>query len=437
MFVFASALPFTALGRQRDDRERPTRFNVSVSGGQGLVLASSPYSLDFLDFGIGLSILNFDRDPGDVDFVQVAVQGAVGLPGRTEFFFRVTPVLRSDAINLDPLRFPPPPLDLFIDLYPNEARRAEPHFLLAQEIPYKTYFIPSQPEQGPGLAAFGSSTGDTVLGLKLNLLSESGTRRPDLGVQAYVELPTEEPTSNSGSWRKKAVVSGERDFGFDFLISQQVWEAEFLFNVGYKQIGDPKAGTRVQFVNSGATRPEDFWVGFSGETNLDLKDEVRLVGGVSFPAFRAFRHQMWFVGELFHKRFVGRGTPVQQVVHPFDSMGGLHFNPNPIPWMSFGAAWLLHWNSAGKGSQRVSPFLSPDGRGDINFTELTDLETAARVLEFFRDRGVEPASDRSKVFTTNNPEFDDWRNIPGTPGTAISQGHNAAILFINFRPWSR
>jgi len=47
------------------------------------------------------------------------------------------------------------------------------------------------------------------------------------------------------------------------------------------------------------------------------------------------------------------------------------------------------------------------------------------------------ASDRSKIFATNNPAFDDWRNIPSGPGPVISQGHNAAILFINFRPWGR
>ena len=434
-FILSIAFPSSLIGRDRDDRERPTRFNLSANGGQGLVFSSSPYTLRSLEIGLGLSVLNFDRDPGDIDFVRLGVQGAVGLPGRTEFFFRATPRLRSDAINLDPLRFPAPPLDLIVDLYPNEALRSEPHFLLAQEIPYKTYFIPPGGHSGQGLAAFGRSSGDTVLGLKFNLFDGSRSGLPALGVQAYAELPTEEPTFNSGSWRSKAGVSGERDFGFDLLLSQEVWEAEFLFNLGYKRIGDPESGTRIQFVNSGATRPEDFWVGFGEESKLDLKDEIRLVGGASFPAFHVLRHQVWFVGEFFYKRFLGGGTPVQSVVHPFDSLAGLQINPNPIPWLSFGAAWLLHWNSAGKGGERVSPFLTPDGRGDINFTELADLATAAPVIEFLKNRGVTLASDRSKIFATNNPAFDDWRNIPSGAAPIISQGHNAAILFINFRPW--
>ncbi len=433
--ILSIALPCSLVGRDRDDRERPTRFNLSANGSQGLLLSSSPYTLRSLEMGLGLSVLNFDRDPGDIDLVRFAVQGAIGLPGRAEFFFRVTPRLRSDAVNLDPLRFPVPPLDLIVDLYPNEAIRPEPHFLFSQELPYKTYFIPPGAGQGQVVAPFGRSTGDTVLGLKFNLLDRSRSGHPGLGVQAYAELPSEEPTFNSGSWRNKVGVSGERDFGFDLLLSQEVWEAEFLLNLGYKRIGDPDAGTRIQFVNSGAIRPEDFWVGFGEETKLDLKDEIHLVGGASFPAFHALRHQVWFVGEFFYKRFVGGGTPVQSVVHPFDSLAGLQFNPNPIPWLSFGAAWLLHWNSAGKGGERVSPFLTPDGRGDINFTELVDLSTAGPVLEFLTNRGAILASDRSKIFATNNPAFDDWRNIPSSPGPIISQGHNAAILFLNFRPW--
>ena len=388
------AITFSSLldGRDRDDRELPTRFNFSANGGQGLVLSSSPYTLRSSEVGLGLAILNFDRDPGDIDFVRFGVQGAVGLPGRTEFFFRVTPRLRTDAINLDPLRFPVPPLDLIVDLYPNEALRPEPHFLLAQELPYKTYFIPPGTQGDQALAPFGRSSGDTVLGFKFNLLNRSRSGRPGLGVQAYVELPTEEPTFNSGAWRTKAGVSGERDFGFDLLLSQEVREAEFLFNLGYKRVGDPESGTRVQFVNSGAVRPEDFWVGFGGESKLDLKDEIRLVGGASFPAFHVLRHQAWFVGEFFYKRFVGSGTPVQSVVHPLDSLVGLQINPNPIPWLSFGAGWLLHWNSAGKGGERSSPFLTPDGRGDINFTELVDLDTAGPVIEFLKNRGVTLAS---------------------------------------------
>jgi len=65
------------IGQDRDDREQPTRFNLSVNGGQGLVLSSSPYTLGTLDVGLGLSVMNFDREPGDIDFVRAGVEGAI------------------------------------------------------------------------------------------------------------------------------------------------------------------------------------------------------------------------------------------------------------------------------------------------------------------------------------------------------------------------
>ena len=44
--------------------------------------------------------------------------------------------------------------------------------LFAQEVPYKTYFVPNVTIDPPGHGAFASSSGDVVLGLKVNLFSE-------------------------------------------------------------------------------------------------------------------------------------------------------------------------------------------------------------------------------------------------------------------------
>jgi hypothetical protein len=85
--------------------------------------------------------MNFDRDPGDVDIFEFGIQGAVGLPKRTEAFIRVTPTpwFRVNSANLDPLRFPVPPLDLFVDTYPTLAVRKGAKFLYVPTLPYKTY----------------------------------------------------------------------------------------------------------------------------------------------------------------------------------------------------------------------------------------------------------------------------------------------------------
>ncbi len=81
--------------REKSELTRPTRFNITSSGGTGLVQAVSPYTLGAGEGAVGPSVMNFDRDPGDIDIFEFGFQGAVGLPKRTEFFVRVMPWLSS------------------------------------------------------------------------------------------------------------------------------------------------------------------------------------------------------------------------------------------------------------------------------------------------------------------------------------------------------
>ncbi len=424
-------------------QDRPTRFNISISGSSGLVRAVSPYTLRPGEVGLGFAQMNFDRDPGDTDFVEDSVQGAVGLPARMEVFVRTPSLLRTNSVNLDPLAFPVPPFDLVLDIFPTPALRSQPYFLFTQEAPYKTYFVPGVVIAPPGDGGFASSWGDWVLGVKKNILSEGGRNWFGFGIQGYVELPTEEPGFRRWSrlpfvpgllerefvnWREKAGVSGERDFGLDLLFSKQVRRGEVLLNLGYKRIGDPDQGFRLHFINSGASRPEDFVVSDPIEFKLDLKDEARITAGATFPVFSVWSHQVWFVGEFFHKRFVGSGTRVQKLVHPVETTWGLQFNPSR--WLSFGVSWLIVWNSAGHGGQRFSPFA-----GDINFGELAgDPLFAGEVKAFLVSRGVPLFENTNGVFATENPIFDAWRNIPSGPGPIVSRGHSGAAVFITIRP---
>ena len=155
-------------------QDRPTRFNISISGSSGLVRAVSPYTLRPGEVGLGFAQMNFDRDPGDTDFVEDSVQGAVGLPARMEVFVRTPSLLRTNSVNLDPLAFPVPPFDLVLDIFPTPALRSQPYFLFTQEAPYKTYFVPGVVIAPPGDGGFASSWGDWVLGVKKNILSEGG-----------------------------------------------------------------------------------------------------------------------------------------------------------------------------------------------------------------------------------------------------------------------
>src|SRR6185295_10160088 len=91
-------------------RTRPTRFNASFSGGSGLVQSVSPDTLPFGEGAVGASVMNFDRDPGDIDLFEYSFQGVVGFRKRTEIFARIMPWLRANSADLQPVRFPVPPL---------------------------------------------------------------------------------------------------------------------------------------------------------------------------------------------------------------------------------------------------------------------------------------------------------------------------------------
>jgi hypothetical protein len=132
--------------------------------------------------------------------------------------------------------------------------------------------------------------------------------------------------------------------------------------------------------------------------------------------------------------YVGGGTAVERKVHPQEMRLGLQCN---LPWvseLSLGFAWQLMFNDAGDGSDRWSNLVTPDGaRGDINFSELVDPELSREVQEYLSNLGAQFSYNSSKVFSTNNPAFDDWRNISNEPMTVIGQGGGAAIFFLTWR----
>jgi hypothetical protein len=96
--------------------------------------------------------------------------------------------------------------------------------------------------------------------------------------------------------------------------------------------------------------------------------------------------------------------------------------------------WQLLLNNGGKGGERSTAFKTPDGRGDINFGELmNDPQLTSDVESFLQSRGATFSEASSKVFSTNNPAFDAWRNITVAPGKIQSQGHTGALAVITWR----
>jgi len=337
---------------------RPTRFGLSVGGGIGMIRTGSPYTLRKGELATGINVMNFDRYPGDVDVVEGMLQFALGVTDRIELFARVSPTLRTNSVGQDPVNWPIPPLDLFVDTYPNPAVRSEPYFMFAQEFPYKTYPYWSTNIDPPGNGAFATSTGDNLFGLKFNLVSEDQGAWGGFGIRPYVELSTETPGYNNiDTYADRAGSAGKTDLGIDFLFSKTKGAAEILLNLGYKHIGDPKRGLRVQLVNSGAVDPADFLVGDPIETILDLRDEVALDFGITFPLVK------------------------------FSDYAG----------------------------------------------ELVDADFSEEVKQYFLQRGATFSENSAKVFATDNPAFDGWRNISGDPQTVIGRGGGAALFFLTWR----
>jgi len=399
-----------------------------------MIRSVTPETLGRFKWGIGVGGMNWDRDPGDVDFVEVNVSAAVGLPAGFEAHFRFSPTIRTNSVNQDPLRFPPPPVDMVVDVFPTVADRSEPWLMFTQEAPYKTYFLPGVGVRVPTRGAHGRSTGDVIVGLKKNFMMDGQNGPFSFGVMGYAELPTETPGYNTPSWRDKAGLSGEKDFGLEFLFGKNLHKGQLIWSVGYKKIGDPDRAYTIQFVDSGAESIEDFSLGPPVSVPLDLKDEIRLNAGFTYPAFTLIKHQVWFMAELLHIRYAGSGTPVQKVVNPIDLILGLQFNPDFAKWLSIGGAWLMYLNAAGHGGFRDSPFQDPSGKGDVNFSEMVDPDLSAEVRAYLESRGVVFSENSNKIFSTNNPAYDAWRNVPTDPGQVISRGGGAGILFITIRP---
>ena len=123
---------------------------------------------------------------------------------------------------------------------------------------------------------------------------------------------------------------------------------------------------------------------------------------------------------------------MERLVHPAELRLGLQAN---FPWyqaVSVGATWQLLLNDAGDGGLRSTFLHTPDGKGDINFSELVDPRRAAEVGEFLSRQDATFSENSSRVFSTNNPDFDGWRNIPVDPRRIVAQGRGNVVVFITW-----
>jgi hypothetical protein len=407
--------------------------NLSVGGGLGLIRALSPETVPPRKLSAGVFVMNFDRNPGDVDFFEYSIELATGLTKRADVFVRFAPVLRTNSVNQEPIGYPPPPLDLVIDTYPTLAQRPQPYFLFTQEAPFKTYFVPGVLVHPPHTGAFAQSSGDFVVGGKVNLTPVKSPASIGVAVQGYLAIPTERVLGNSLAWRGLAGRSGKTNIGVRLLVSNVIRRARLLTNVGFERMGVPPHGLTVQYVDSSRIGTSGFLVGPPQNEPLWLHHALTLTTGTSVPAFKFMGNQVRLIGELSYTRYVGPGLAVERLVHPAEVRLGLQTDVPKVPRLSVGAAWQLLLNNAGDGQVRTSNLHTPDGKGDINFSQLVDPKLSADVSAFLAQQGITLGNNTSKVFSTNNPLFDHWRNVPVNPEKIVAQGNANILAFITWR----
>jgi hypothetical protein len=407
---------------------------LSFSGGTGLMRAVTPDTLEPGRWAVAAFEMNYDRNPGDVDVMKFGFQFAIGVTKRIEAFVDYVPVLRTNAVNLDPLAYPVPPLDLVIDTYPTAADRTEPYFLFVPEVPYKTYDVPTTRVIPPSWGAFSTSSGDLTIGGKVSLLSERRRNPLGLGVHGYLVVPTEKPEGNTVNWPELAGVPGGVDVGVQLAVEKLIKKAQVVGNVGYRFVGRPeRGGMRIQYVDSSRAGTPGFIVGQPRTVALDLHDELSFKGGARVPIFKIVTAQVWALGELTHFRFVGSGTPVERVINVTEASLGIQAELPGYHNLLVGAAWQRPLSDMGDGDTRTTNFRTPDGRGDINFGQLVDPALASEVGAYFAQNGVTLGANTSKVFATNNAAFDGWRNVKTGAQPVVAAGNNAIVAFITWR----
>ena len=107
-----------------------------------------------------------------------------------------------------------------------------------------------------------------------------------------------------------------------------------------------------------------------------------------------------------------------------------------LPWykaLALGMGFQLLLNDGGNGDLRTTFLQTPDGRGDINFGENVAPQISSEVEAFLASRGATFTPSSSKVFSTNNPDFDAWRTIVTAPQRVVAEGNGNILAFITWR----
>ena len=156
----------------------------------------------------------------------------------------------------------------------------------------------------------GDDFGDTFLGVKVNLLSESRNHPVAIGVRGMVKVPTGSDSGGSGT--------GKMDAQFDFIVSKEIAStAEVSGSIGYRHRGDPD--------------------------EYDLSSGIPFGIGAQFPTRSALKFTTEWFGEIFNKDVVTRtvSPPTANVIGVDGSVPLVTSNLPLQSTLMFGATWQM------------------------------------------------------------------------------------------------
>lgn len=259
---------------QTDGETRPA--TTTFLGDTGLWFVPTGEVLGHRKWSVSGYRANWDVAQGFTDISHFLVTGAFGIRNRVEVFANVRFDTRIDR-DLQPL------------------------------------FIPSNTRYGGVDNSYpyvregwiGDEFGDTFLGGKFNLLSESREEPVALGVRAFVKLPTADEDDGAGT--------GKADFGFDAIVSREVaGVAELSGSAGAIFRGDP----------------DDF----------ELSDGFTWGAGAAFPTRSNLRLTAEIFGEKFFEDTVVAKFPLRATDGSFSPLSS---ELPAFATLAFGATWQM------------------------------------------------------------------------------------------------
>ncbi|MGW8179434.1 MAG: hypothetical protein ACWGQW_11850, partial [bacterium] len=246
------------------------------------------------EFGLGLNLHRFNRDPGALSFTVFPVSVSLGLHDRVEAFLSFEAYKRMSAGDV--LTHKVQPDDRLLPAYVASAEAVG-------------YFNDAPFVDVP----LGDGAGEVWAGAKFNVLSERGIGCLSLALQPVVRFS---PSSRRSS-RLEGLASGAFDVGLDLVASKRLKGRGTLTG---------KAG----FLSG---RDVD---GVGRQSHLEWGV------GVEWPLVERF---LRVIGEVDGNTFVGRTkSGLTNVVDPLDAYLGIRIPAKP--WLTLSGALSLHLKNA-------------------------------------------------------------------------------------------